>query len=80
MWLKGKKLKTRSEYCNGKMLIPAWILLTKLPCVSTAPFGTPDVPDVYMMVKTSSSFISFLRISSDSIWFLLAFLKESGSK
>ena len=59
MWKKGTPMKPTSLLMSGAIVnrfVMAWPMM--LTCVSTAPFGYPVVPEVYMISAGESSGMS----------------------
>src|SRR5262245_10920700 len=53
-WDNGRKESAVASAVKGTTVQQETTLETKLECVSTAPFGSPVVPEVYMTAATSS--------------------------
>ena len=55
MWKIGAGVSVTSFCSTSKACSALMLFHQKLPCVSMAPFGRPVVPEVYMIIATSSS-------------------------
>ncbi len=54
MWLQGKKLKRNSSVNEPNASSVPCVLKARFPWLSITPFGSPVVPEVYMIVARSS--------------------------
>ena len=67
MWKSGSPDRKTSSASRTPMLaITLYVLISRLKWLSTAPFGRPVVPDVYMMNAGSCSGTSITGATSEA--------------